>query len=621
TLLSFKDIINKNPEKDYDTYSLKLSGEETKQLRKFAQDQQLTLNTVIQGAVGLVLKTYTQQSEVIIGVTVSGRTINLPGVEDMVGLFINTLPLRISPQPEETILAFLHRLQEQAQILNDYCYTPLAQIQSWAGVNRSLFDVIFVFENYPVEEETLSRQSDFMARGLKGIEKTEYPLTIIIEPAKHLHISLSYQTEHFNEELIKRLSDHIKVLLKDILKKKEANSTLLSLLTTPEKQQILIEWNDTKVEYPQDKTVHQLFEEQVEKTPDNIAVVYEEQELTYQQLNQKANQLAHYLRTLGVGSGELVGIYIDSSPYMIVALLAVLKAGSAYIPVDTLHPNDRLNYMFLKAGVRLVLTSKELSKNLSSDLQCLYLEKDFSTYPLLNLIPSNTSQDLIYVLYTSGSTGWPKGALLRHRGIVNLLHFYTQKFDMVHQDKVLIISSFSFDLTQKNILGMLLVGGTVCLRSTSKHDAFNIAKTIAHHKITLLNCTPSGFYPLLEGDFPLTLLSSLKQVFLGGEPIITHRLQPIVTHDLSMRITNTYGPTECSDLCATYRLTVEDIIEGKMVPVGKVLPNISIYILSPALKLVPTGCVGELYIGGVGVGEGYLNRPDLTAEKFVPNPF
>ncbi|MEI6628483.1 MAG: condensation domain-containing protein, partial [Alphaproteobacteria bacterium] len=259
TLLSFKDIINKNPEKDYDTYSLQLSVEETEQLRKFAQEHNLTLNTVIQGAVGLVLKTYTQQPEVIMGVTVSGRTMNLPGVEEMVGLFINTLPLRIVPQPRENITSFFKRLQEQAQTLNDYCYTPLAQIQSWTGINQSLFNVIFVFENFPTGEEAASIQSDLEVRGGKGIEKTEYPLTIAIGPGKRLYISLSFQTEHFNEEIIKKLSNHIKQILHHIIDPQSSAFDLpiisqsihtLSLLTSQEKHQLLFEWNETKAEYP-----------------------------------------------------------------------------------------------------------------------------------------------------------------------------------------------------------------------------------------------------------------------------------------------------------------------------------------------------------------------------------
>jgi Condensation domain len=287
TRLSFKDIIEENQEQDYDTYALVLSLEETDQIRSFAGEYHLTLNTVIQGAVALVLKTYTQQPEITIGITVSGRSIPLPGVEEMVGLFINTLPLRVSFQPEESLVSFLTNLQEQAQKLNEHTYIPLAQIQSWAGFNQSLFDVIFVFENYPLGEDIAITESSLKISNVKGIEKTEYPLTIAIGSGKQLHLCLSYQTKHFNEELIKRLTKHIRQVLQNISCKQGASYSAaqsidtLSLLSSQEQRQLLIEWNDTNTDYPEakDKTIAELFEEQVTRSPNNIAVVYEDQEL------------------------------------------------------------------------------------------------------------------------------------------------------------------------------------------------------------------------------------------------------------------------------------------------------------------------------------------------------
>ncbi|MBW8310152.1 MAG: AMP-binding protein, partial [Candidatus Paracaedibacteraceae bacterium] len=345
TKLSFSDIIEENNERDYDTYSIVLSVEETDEIRNFAQQQGLTLNTVFQGAVGLVLKTYTQQQEIVLGVTVSGRSIELSGVEEMVGLLINTLPLRIAIHPEEDTLTFLRNLQEQTQRLSDYSYTSLAQIQSWSRISQSIFDVIFVFENYPLDEETHNIVSDFVIRGVQGVEKNEYPLAIIIGPGKQIHLALSYQTKHFNEEFIKRLSDHIKQALREISHHSAKSSQTLPLLTQEEKQQLLITWNDTEVDYPEDKTIHQLFEEQVRRTPDNIAVVYENEELTYQQLNERANQLAHHLRALGVKPDTLVAIAVERSLEMIVGILGILKAGGAYVPLDPSYPTTRLQFM------------------------------------------------------------------------------------------------------------------------------------------------------------------------------------------------------------------------------------------------------------------------------------
>jgi non-ribosomal peptide synthetase component F len=360
TRLSFKGLVEAN-EKDYENYSFVLSLEETEDLKRFAQENGLTLNTVIQGAVGLVLKTYTGQAEPVMGVTVSGRNIDLSGAEEMVGLFINTLPLKMSSQSKDNILSFLTRLQEDAQKLNEYAYTPLAQIQSWSSLNRSLFDVIFVFENYPIEEQSSEDKSSLKMRGVKGVEKAEYPLSIIVGPGRQLYLNLAYQTEYFDENLIKRLGEHIRHILREMLVFK-ASIQEIPVLTAPEKEQLLVEWNDTKADYPENETIVQLFEEQVEKTPDNIAVVYEDQELSYKELNERANQLGHYLRSLGVGADTLVAIAVERSLEMIVGLLGILKAGGAYVPLDPSYPSERLEYMLQDTGAAVLITQEELNE-------------------------------------------------------------------------------------------------------------------------------------------------------------------------------------------------------------------------------------------------------------------
>ena len=375
--------------------------------------------------------------------------------------------------------------------------------------------------------------------------------------------------------------------------------------------------------YKKNIGVHRWIEEIASNYPSNVAIAYDEQTLDYQTLNKKANQLAHFLKTKCVRPGSLVGIYLEQSPDMVIALLATLKAGAAYIPIDHLYPKDRVKYMLENAKADLLITTNPLSESLKSDIPKVYTEEDTNHYPVNNLETKvgESPTDLIYVLYTSGSTGRPKGTPLYHRGVVNLLNFYTQHFGLIAKDKALIISSFSFDLTQKNILGMLMIGGSVYLRSNSYFDAVDIAEYISYYKISMLNCTPSAFYPLLEEIEPITQLTSLKKVFLGGEPIDTRRLQPIVNHGLPMTIINTYGPTECTDLATTYTLTQEDIQEKKVVPVGKILPNIKLYILDTGLNPVEDGSIGELYIGGMSVGGGYINAPELTQDRFILSPF
>ena len=376
--------------------------------------------------------------------------------------------------------------------------------------------------------------------------------------------------------------------------------------------------------YKRNIGVHQWIEQAASKYPNNIAVAYDEQIINYDTLNKKANQLAHFLKEKhDIRPGALVGIYLEQSPHMIISLLTTLKAGAAYIPIDSLYPKDRVEYMLENANAELLITSSSLNDSIKLDIPRILIEEDVSHYPTKNLETKvgKLPTDLIYVLYTSGSTGRPKGALLYHRSVVNLLNFYTQHFGLKAEDKALIVSSFSFDLTQKNILGMLMIGGSVYLRSNNYFDAIDIAEYISYYKISMINCTPSTFYPLLEEIEHLTQLRPLQKVFLGGEPIDTKRLQPIINHNLPMTIINTYGPTECTDLATTYILTQKDIREKKVVPIGKMLPNIKLYVLDERLNHVENGTIGELYIGGLAVGGGYINATILTQDKFILSPF
>lgn len=609
--LIFKHTYRENLLNEYHVCKEVISTEEIDDLKKFAKKNELNLSSIFHGIIGIIFSNFNHNQEVVLGVKSSN-----------VGFVGNILPLRIQWVQGESIISFFKRIQSQVKEIHQYAYVSSYQIKAFVNEVQDLFDIIV---NY--EEDTFCKYEPIILKDLsitfsQHTENSGYPLSFFIRVGNKLEISVNYQTAYFEEEFIKTLLKRFRLIFKELFDQFNKSPTELFLLTEEEKQKLLVDWINIEGSYPKDSCIHELFENQAKKMPHNTAIIHNGVSITFSELNEKANQLAYYLRDKGIGPKTLVGIYTHTSPDMIVALLAVLKAGGAYVPVDTLYPNDRLNFMFLNAGVKLVITNKDLKENLSSNLSYIYIEEDFSSYSTRDLPCVNaSSQDLIYVLYTSGSTGWPKGALLKHQGVSNLLNFYTKEFGMTSSDKVLIVSSFSFDLTQKNILGMLLVGGTICLRSSNYYDPFDIAEDIMNYKVTLLNCTPSGFYPLLEEIYPLSQLDSLKKVFLGGEPIATNRLEPIIDNNLSIEIINTYGPTECSDLCATYRLTKNDIINKKVVPIGKILPNVSLYVFSSNLQLVPIGGIGELYIGGVGVGAGYINAPELTAEKFIDNPF
>ncbi|MBB3105495.1 amino acid adenylation domain-containing protein, partial [Azomonas macrocytogenes] len=358
------------------------------------------------------------------------------------------------------------------------------------------------------------------------------------------------------------------------------------------------------------------------------AVVFGEQHLSYDQLNRQANRLAHKLREQGVGPDVLVGIAVERSLEMIVGLLAILKAGGAYVPLDPAYPKDRLAYMIEDSGIGLLLTQSPLLERLSipGSVHSLCLDRmdeELSAYPDSNLENLAQPENLAYVIYTSGSTGQPKGTALRHNSFVNLLHWFQQRCELTAQDKVLLISSYSFDLTQKNLHGILCAGGQLHIPAgTTGYDPDAYRQQIAEHGITLINCAPSAFYPLLQGGH-YAGLASLRHVLLGGEPISLAELSDWLSAPQSetVRLHNTYGPTECTDVVVAHTLENLTAYAGHSMPTGRPLPGVQTYILDNGGYPVAPGVIGELHIGGFCVGEGYWHKAGLTAERFIPDPF
>ncbi|MBL9171199.1 MAG: non-ribosomal peptide synthetase [Verrucomicrobiales bacterium] len=389
-----------------------------------------------------------------------------------------------------------------------------------------------------------------------------------------------------------------------------------------------IQSNATRVDWPRHACVHQLFEEQVARTPQAVAVEFEGKTLTYSELNRRANQLAHALRRKGVQANSLVGVSLERSIEVLVGIYAILKAGGAYVPLDPTYPAERLDAMISGSRLRLLLTSPALAGRFSSrpDLELMTLNESdaaFASECSDNPTPGSTPDDLIYVIFTSGSTGAPKGAAVYHRGFTNLIHWFVSEFNFDSRDHVLLVSSLSFDLTQKNLYAPLIRGGTLHLYPPGPYDISLLGRLIARHGITYINCTPSAFYPLIEPFTEETAnrLSSLRVVCLGGEPISIPRLRTWITHPKSRaEVANTYGPTECTDICGFYRLTRDNLDRYDFVPLGRPIYNAQIAILDPELRPCPIGTPGELCIGGTGIGAGYVNDTTLTQQRFIANP-
>ncbi|MEA5505986.1 amino acid adenylation domain-containing protein [Halotia wernerae UHCC 0503] len=594
---------------------IKLSSSQTAAMRSLVRQHQITLNTLVQGAWAWLLSYYSGETDVIFGVTVSGRPVTLAGAESMVGLFINTLPLRAKVSLNTYALALLKQIQAQQAEISQYEYSPLVQVQGWSEVPRgmSLFDSILVFENYPVD--TTKRQIDNLEiSNVVADEQTNYPLTVTVIPSQELSLEIAYDRDRFDDDAITRMLGHLGNLLAGMVANPQQRLSDLPLLTEAEKQTLLVEWNNTEIDHPQDQCIHQLFEAQVEKTPDAIAVVFQEQSLTYRELNQRANQLAHYLQKLGVGLEVLVGICVERSLEMIVALLGILKAGGAYLPLDPNYPTQRLAFMLQDAQVKILLTQAYLLEILPPDqAEAICIDRDWE-------IINNESQENInnqvspinnaYILYTSGSTGQPKAVIIEHHNTIGLIYWAKEVFSDQDIAGVLASTSICFDLSVFEIFVPLSWGGKVIVTEKLLH----LQTSVAAQEVTLINTVPSAIAELLRID---SIPASVRTINLAGEPLPQKLVQQLYQRTSVQNVFNLYGPSEDTTYSTFSYVKAED----DLITIGRPIANTQIYLLDTQLRPSPIGIPGEIYICSTGLARGYLNRPKLTAEKFISSPF
>ncbi|MEA5624654.1 non-ribosomal peptide synthetase, partial [Nostoc sp. UHCC 0251] len=484
-----------------------------------------------------------------------------------------------------------------------------------------LFQVMFVLQNAPISEVELV---DLTISSLQLQSTTaKFDLTLSIHNyAAELVSTWEYNTDLFDAATIERMAGHFVTLLEGIVANPEERISQLPLLTEVEQHQLLIEWNSTQVDYPVDKCIHQLFEEQVAHTPDAVAVVFEDQQLTYQQLNCRANQLAYYLQSLGVKPDTLVGICVERSLEMVVGLLGILKAGGAYLPLDPDYPAQRLSFMLEDAQVRVLLTQRQLKEKLleyQGQVVCLDTDWQFiSQLSQENLIPAVQDSDLAYVIYTSGSTGQPKGAMNTHLGIYNRLLWMQQAYQLTAEDCILQKTPFSFDVSVWEFFWPLITGARLVVAKPGGHkDSAYLVNLILEQQITTLHFVPSMLQVFLE-EQSLKNCNSLKRVICSGEALPKELQERFFTR-LDCELHNLYGPTEAAIDVTFWQCKQKSYLST--VPIGRPIANTQIYILDEYLQPVPVGVPGELHIGGAGIARGYLNRPELTKEKFILNPF
>ena len=608
----------------YGSEQAHVSQATTTALQSFARRQRLTLNTVLQAAWALVLHRYSRSKDIVFGTTVSGRPVSLPEVQETVGIFINTLPVRVQIPSGGDVSTWLQELQDKQAELQKHEHTPLIQIQGWSEVPRGtpLFESVLVLLNYPIASALQQSQKALRIEDPNWFEQTNYPLTIQVTPGPQLLLKATYDPHRFDAQTAQRMLGHFRTVLESIVAQPEGRLSEISLLTKAERQ-LLSEWNDTQRDYVGHQCLHELFEERVERTPNAIAVTYDDEQLSYDELNRRSNQLARHLRKLGVGPEVLVGICVERSIEMIVGLLGILKAGAAYVPLDSSYPLERLSFMLEDAAPGVLLTKENLLEILPSHWgHTICLDSDWAIIAdeeEQNLPRIATEENLAYVIYTSGSTGLPKGAMLTHRGVVNCVRWMQETYELDETDRFLLKTSLNFDPSVWELFWTLWVGGRVVVARPEGHlDTAYLVETIRREQVTTVYFVPPMLRAFLE-QVGVERASSLRRVICGGEGLPKETMDCFFERLPGVALHHSYGPTEAS-IAATEWLCVRGMSRG-MAPIGRPLSNTQIRLLDEHLQLVPVGAAGELYIGGVHVGRGYLNRPELTAEKFVPDPF
>jgi amino acid adenylation domain-containing protein len=607
----------------YDEQEIHLSATTTTALQSLARQHQLTLNTLVQAAWALLLTRYSGENDVVFGTAVSGRPPSLIGSDAMVGLFINTLPVRVKIGASDTLLSWLKQLQAQQVDARQYEYTPLAEIQRWSEVAGGvpLFESLIVFENYPLDAAVQQISQDLKIKDVLSFEKTNYPLTVMAVPGAELSLKILYDTQRFDAATIQQMLGHLQILLAGMVAEPDQSLAMLPMLTKTELQQILGEFNQTQSTI-NNCTINQLFEAQVEKTPDAVAVICENQKLTYRELNHQANQLANYLQSLGVKPEVLVGVCVERSLDTIIALLGILKAGGVYVPLDPTYPQERLAFMLADAQVSVLLTKKALLEILpqhNANVVCLDTDWEAIETTPVNTNPVNlNSSNLAYVLYTSGSTGTPKGVLGLHSNTVNRLTWNPYPFapDEICCQK----TSLNFVDSVWEIFAPLIHGiPTVIIPDITVKDPEQLVQTLSEQNVTRLVLVPSLLRVILDTFSDLdTRLPKLKYWVSSGEALSVDLVQRFYQQLSNSILINLYGSSEVAADVTWHDTSTSEFSD--CVPIGRPIANTQVYICDRNLQPVPIGVQGEIYIGGANLARGYLNRPELTTEKFITNP-
>ncbi|WP_288993413.1 non-ribosomal peptide synthetase [uncultured Paenibacillus sp.] len=606
-----------------DHVTAELGKDLSKRMDRVAKQHLVTVNTLLQAVWGVMLQKYNGTNDAVFGSVVAGRPAEIPGIESMIGLFINTVPVRVNSEVDTVFADLMAKLQERALDSGRYDYYPLYEIQARSVQKQNLINHIIAFENYPVDEQ-MEQAGDQQHGGLtiadvQMEEQTNYNFNVTVMPGTEIEIRFDFNAEVFDKDSIERLKGHLVHLLEQVTDNPEITVGELELVTEAEKADLLGRFNDTTTEFPRGQTLIQLFEEQAEYIPDATAISMNEQEMTYRELNERVNRLARTLRSHGISQGRLVAIMAERSIEMVIGILAAHKAGAAYVPIDPEYPEERIRFLIEDSGAQVMLTQSRLRERLAGlDSVILLDDESFYHEDGTNLNQGIEATDLACVIYTSGTTGKPKGNLVSHRNIVRVVQ-NTNYIDITNRDHVLQLSSYSFDGAIFDIFGALTNGARLVLvpRETLLEIGL-LADLIQRQRISVMFITTAFFNVLV--DVNVNCFRDVRAILFGGERVSVGHVRKALAHLGAGRLNHVYGPTE-STIFTTY-LPVDFVDESALtVPIGRPISNTTVYIVDSRNKLLPIGVVGELCVGGEGLVRGYNNRPELTAEKFVHNPF
>jgi amino acid adenylation domain-containing protein len=603
---------------DHVEHLVSLPAALTAQLTQWARVNRLTLSTIAQGLWALLLSRYTQEEDVVFGCTVSGRPPDLPSAETIVGLFINTLPLRARVPFSRPALPWLHELQQQQAEARQFEHANLLDVQRWSGLPQGepMFESLLVFENFPVRTSLSKLGGNLEMIEASSSERVNYPITFGARPGPELVFGVLYDRRRLRDDSAGRMLGHLLTLARGLLEQPHARLSELPLLSAGERRMHFVDWNTTAQRFSDGACLHELFEAQVERSVDGPAVVSGDIVVTYGQLDRKANQVARRLRELGVERDQLVAVLLSRSVEMVAGVMGILKAGAAYLPLDQSSPPERLGAILAEAAPQAILTESSLA-NLLPDtaMRRLLVDADraeIEAQPGDRLGRTATAGNLAYAIYTSGTTGSPKGILIEHRSACNAIQAAIRAFELGAGSRLPQLGPLTFDISVYEIFAALLSGASLHLIPPSAQlSPDQLATLLRRERISMVALPPSILNLLPDDPYP-----ELRTIAVGGEKCSAETVSRWAGNRIFF---NAYGPTEATIYSTLERCLAE--ARDRDPSLGRPIANTSAYLLDRALEPVPVGVPGEVFIGGVGVARGYLSRPDLTAEAFLPDPF